>query len=166
MHLSSQSMQASVVMYCTMCSGSFEAFFSWFCWVGKWVTLAVQHLKPHNESLGSHSKVIVFKNAKIVFQDVLKEASPFLSPHVENRLVSWEGCPLKSKKKGGGGECRCHCWSVPPGCTQSAPSGVLTHLYLMPIKCVIMASSIYTHVLFIWISKDGLTSRCTECGFA
>lgn len=30
------------------------------------------------------------------------------------------------------------------------------HLYLMPIKCMIMASSIYTHVLFIRISTDAL----------
>lgn len=64
------------------------------------MALAVQRLKPHNESLGSHSEVIFFKNAKIFFQDVLKEASPFTSPHVEYRLVSWEGCPLNKQKKG------------------------------------------------------------------
>lgn len=66
------------------------------------MTLAVQRLKPHNESLGSHSEVIIFKNAKRVFQDVLKEASPFTSPHVEYRLVSWGGCPLNKQKKKGG----------------------------------------------------------------
>lgn len=63
------------------------------------MTLAVQCLKPHNESLGSHLEVIVFKNAKIVFQDVLKEASPFKSTNLQYRLVSWEGCPLNKQKK-------------------------------------------------------------------